>query len=116
VELLAHLFQTTARGQWDTRNDHLHAATPSHQPYSRTLLLQETRQVYADLPNILFLDRPAITNGISLEDRLQLPSPRLKHWLLRIRPTLRLSLRQAKARPASTPDIRQFFHQVRPPE
>jgi hypothetical protein len=116
VELMAYHFQATARGQWDTRNEHLHTASPTQQPYSRTLLLQETRQVYASLPRILFLDRPAITNGIPLADRLQSPFPRLKQWLLRIRPTMRLSLRQARTRPNHTPDIRTFFHQVRPPE
>jgi hypothetical protein len=116
VELMAHHFQATARSQWATRNEHLHKESPTHQPYSRTLLLQETRQIYASLPLILFLDRPAITNGISLADRLQFPSPRLKQWLLRIRPTMRLSLRQARTRPNHTPDIRTFFHQVRPPE
>jgi hypothetical protein len=29
---------------------------------------------------------------------------------------MRLSLRQARKRPAHTPDIRTFFHTVRPPE
>jgi hypothetical protein len=29
---------------------------------------------------------------------------------------MRLSLRQARARPARTPGIRTFSHQVRPPE
>ena len=116
VELIAHLFQATARRQWDTRNSHLHEQSDDHQPYARTLLLQETTQVYADLPQLLFLDRPAIHNGISLADRLQFTSPRLRHWLLLIRPTMRLSLRQARKRPAHTPDIRTFFHTVRPPE
>jgi hypothetical protein len=76
VELLANQFQATTRGLWDTCKDHLHTSNKqSHQQpnyYSRTLLLlQETRQVYTSLPQLLFLDRPGITSGISLVDQLQ---------------------------------------------
>ena len=116
IETIAHHFQATARCQWDTRNGHLHEASSSHQPYTRILLQAETRQIYQHVPQLLFLDRPAITNGISLADRLQFPTPRLRQWIDHVRPIIRISLKQAKIRPAHTPDIRSFFHHVRPPE
>jgi hypothetical protein len=114
--MLAHHFQAAARRQWDTRNGHLHDESPSHQPYSRILLQAETRQIYNTLTQILFLDRPAITNGITLADRLRFPTIRLKQWTQHVRPIIQISLKQAATRPAHTPDIRSFFHHVRPPE
>ena len=117
IETLAHHFQATARRQWDTRNGHLHDESPSHQPsYSRILLQAETRQIYNNLPQLLFLDRPAITNGIPLADRLQFPTLRLRQWIEHVRPIIRISLKQAATRPAHTPDIRSFFPHGRPPE
>jgi hypothetical protein len=116
VELIALHFQATARAQWDIRNQHLHETHDSLQPYVRTLLSDDIKLIYAQLPDILPLDRPAITQGILLNDRLQQPTNRLRHWLRHVRPIFKTSLQQATTRPPHTMDIRTFFHNVRPPE
>jgi hypothetical protein len=51
----------------------------SQQPYARTLLSGDIRLIYAQLPDILPLDRPAITQGITLLDRLEQPTHHLRH-------------------------------------
>jgi hypothetical protein len=81
IELIALHFQATARAQWDTRKHHLHETHDNHQPYARTILSEDIRHIYEQLPDILPLDRPAITQGILLKDRLQHPTKRLRHWL-----------------------------------
>jgi hypothetical protein len=116
IESIALHFQATARAQWDLRNLHLHNQHDGLQPYARTLLSEDIRLIYEQLPDILPHDRPAITQGIPLKDRLEQPTPRLRHWLLHVRPIFKTSLKQAATRPPHTMDIRTYFHNVRPPE
>jgi hypothetical protein len=116
VEKIAMHFQAIARAQWDTRNQHLHESQDDGLPFARALAIQETTLIYEHLPLLLLLDRPAITNGIPLSDRLAYSTKRLQHWLRRIRPLFLFLRRQAKKRPPHTADIRSFFHHVRPPE
>jgi hypothetical protein len=114
-ELIAMHFQATARAQWDTRNHHLHASQEDQQPFTRTVACQETAIIYDQLHLILPLDRPAITQGITLLDCLEHSTPRLQRWLRRTRPLFKFSQRQAKERPAHTSDIRSYFSTGRPP-
>jgi hypothetical protein len=116
IKLIAMHFQATARAQWDARNHHLHATRDDHQPFIRTVACQEIALMYDQLHTLLPLDRPAITQGITLPDRLKHSTKRLRHWLRRTRPLFKCSQRQAKERPAHTGDIRTYFHTVRPPE
>jgi hypothetical protein len=116
IELIALTFQATTRAQWDLRNHRLHEQHDSHQPYARALLSEGIRLIYEQLPDILPLDQPAITQCITLQDRLQQPTKRLRHWLLHVRPIFKTSLQQATERPPHTMDIRTFFHTGRPPE
>jgi hypothetical protein len=115
IELIAMHFQATARAQWDARNLHLHETHDAQLPFIRTVACQETSLIYGQLDTLLPLDRPAITQGISLPDRLEHSTKRLKHWLRRTRPLFKFSQRQAKQRPAHTHDIRSYFHTGRPP-
>ena len=116
IESVAMHFQATSRAQWDTRNRHLHESHDGGQPFARAIASKEISLIYEHLPLLLLLDRPAITNGISLTDRLAHSTKRLQHWLRRTRPLFLFLRRQAKERPPNTPDIRSFFHHVRPPD
>jgi hypothetical protein len=91
-------------------------ATRQPRTYARALLSEGIRLIYEQLPDILPLDQPAITQCITLQDRLQQPTKRLRHWLLHVRPIFKTSLQQATERPPHTMDIRTFFHTGRPPE
>jgi hypothetical protein len=115
IELIAMHFQATARAQWDKRNQHLHVSQDNQQSFTRTVACQEIALIYDQLHTILLLDRPAITQGITLQDRLEHSTKRLKHWLRRTRPLFKLPQRQAKERPAHTSDIRSYFSTGRPP-
>jgi hypothetical protein len=116
VEHWAHLFLNAARSQWNARNGHLHDSSPDAVPYARTLRLAETRAIYNAKELLLFHDRDAIYQAVSLEDRLQFSTPRLKRWITHVTPILKISLRQAKERPPGNLDIRDFFSLPRPPE
>jgi hypothetical protein len=115
-DLLGHHFQSVARGQWTLRNSHLHDSTAGTIPYARTLLLAEVRHIYSASDLLLFHDRDAVYQSISLEDRLDFSDQRLKRWITHITPILKISIRQAHDRPPGNRDIRDFFAFGRPPE
>jgi hypothetical protein len=116
VELWAHLFQKAARSQWTARNGHLHDSSPDAPSYARTLLLAQVRNIYSLSDQLLFHDRSAVYQSISMTDRLEFTTIRLKRWVTHVTPILKISIRQAKARPPGNLDIRDFFSLPRPPE
>jgi endonuclease/exonuclease/phosphatase family metal-dependent hydrolase len=116
VEKWAHLFQKATRSQWAVRNGHLHDSNTHAPSYARTLLLAEARNIYSLSDRLLFHDRMAVYQSISLEDRLAFATSRLKRWIKHVTPILKISIRQANERPPGNLDIRDFFTLPRPPE
>jgi hypothetical protein len=116
IELWGNHFQTAARAQWTARNSHLHDSDGSAIPYARTLLLAEVRHIYSSHDRLLFHDRAAVYQSLTLEERLAFSTPRLKRWITHVTPILKISIRQANARPPGNRDIRDFFAFGRPPD
>lgn len=104
------------RAQWAARNSNLHNSSPDAPSYKRSLLLAEVRNIYNLSNRLLFHDRAAVYQAMSLEERLHSTTFQLKRWIKFVTPILKISIQQAKERPPGNTDIRDFFSLPRNPE